>query len=107
MILTLQKSSRKRFVDQTQIDQYPMDVFGSHVAGVLKLKLLPFADDHAQRSGEALLAQAALIGDATDDLVVPGFEVDHAWDVIVRHKFPPGDGGSVRIAGIPLRLYMG
>lgn len=29
---------------------------------------------------------------AAGDLVVPGFEVDHARDVLVRHCFSPGDG---------------
>ena len=71
-----------------------MEARNGHVARVLELKFLPFADDHAQGSGEAFLPQAALIGDAADDLVVLGFEVDHAGDVLVRHRFPPGEGAS-------------
>ena len=56
---------------------------------ILELELLPLADDHAQGGGEALVAEAALVGDSADELVVGLFEVDHAGDVLVWHRFAP------------------
>ena len=81
----LRRSSRQRLIDQTEIDQDLMNVLGGHVAGILELKLLPLADDHAQSGRESFLSEAALIGDTAHDLIVLGLEVDHAGDVLVGH----------------------
>jgi hypothetical protein len=39
------------------------------MGGTLQLQLLPFADDHAQGSGEAFITEAALVGHSPDNPV--------------------------------------
>ena len=67
-------------------------IFSSHVGAgvVLELEFPPLADDHAQGSGEAFFAEAALVSHSPDDLVVGLFEVDHTGDIFTTHFFPPG-----------------
>jgi hypothetical protein len=55
------------------------------VDGILELKLMPFADDHADGSRETLLTEATLFGHLSNDLVIGALEVDHTGDIFVTH----------------------